>query len=460
MENNTYLEEMEDTEKQEKQYSTGRPVHTANLAIVGTNFFLVVIGALLCLVAVPVLIICFVKSPSPLQDVYIFGISYYNLLFIFLISAAGIIISSLFFFRFNIPVILVILLTSLFCCLPLVIGLKNDLSLQQAMVNIPYFSNWPFFLRPIYIFVEFLLPAGILIFLFLQLKNIFSKKPNSYAFLAAAVYIGAAASIGFSGLVQSGQPNIMSVLLDRQAVTFVARDDRSTASNRVSGNYPDRLEHLHSSITSQADTQETVTDQPKNSLPVRALPSEDLQIVMMDRKMRLLEDKIDKISRELEQTRISAAEQGQSATVSSESLPPEEPPRAQPSDASAYFTINHRLGSLSDRINLIYGSLKNLKSPVADDQHSAILDVNHKVKLLSGKVELLLNKFSQIEYLMTKQQSPVDKSDSARLPVTNDLNVAPGELTEVLQKLELLSDKVSRVSDMLVQEGINIRQQE
>ena len=457
MEDNDFQLETENVEIQdtpEPEIGRKRPLLAARSLEIEKNVFLIATCALLCVGAVPVLILSLMKSPSSLQAVNIFGISYYNFLFIFLISAAGLFVSSLFFFRLYLPVFLVIFIACLFCCIPMIIGLKQDLSLQQSMVNIPFFSNWPFFLRPLYIFVEVLLPAGILTFLFLQLRNLFSKKGTDYGFLAAAVYLGVAAYIGFSGLLQTGQPNIIKSFLDRRAATMATRGSQSTSLNRPAGNYPGRSENQRSNIASQADTQGPAADKSKTSIPVNALPVENLQIVILGRKVKSLEDMMDRTVTELEKIRVSLVEGGRPAAAPSQLMPPEESLKAQRADASTYAAINQRLGALSDKVALMHDSLDKSKSTAAENQPPAIADVGRKVELLAGKVDQLLSRFSQAGYYKAQQQRAIDNRSVSQSPITKQQNTASGELFELLQKIELLSDKVNRISDTLPQDDV------
>lgn len=445
------IENIDDLDIFDGPENSGAPVHAKKRTVGGEYLFSVVILILGFFIAVPVLFIYFLKSPLPLQDVYTFGISYYNLVFVFLISAAVVIISLLFFFKSRAPVVIVIFMTCLFCCLPLVIALKNDLTLQQAIENIPFFINWPFPLRPLYIFVEFLLPAGILAFLFLQLKNIFSKKPNNYTFLGAAVYLATAAFIGFTGLLQAGQPNVMAVLARKDNIPVVV-DDQATAINRVSEHHTENGEEIQTGGDLSSSQQGEITEQSEKPPRQKVLPTEYSTIAMIDRKVQLLKDKMDKISKELEQVSISLKGQDRSVTGDSGSLLPV-PRNGQPSNANALADIDHGLGVLSDKINQMDDSLEKFIKPVVDDQPSAMVEIRHKVELLTGKVDQLLSRFNQAGYFKI-QQGGIDNRSGVQPSMTKDRNTMFGELAEVLQKIELLSDKVNRVLDTLTQQGI------
>jgi len=453
LKNDTSLQEKEDMGNHQVKDSTGSPLPDANKTIGGQKMLSIIMGVFTCVVAAPVLLIYFIKSPPPPQDVYTFGISYYNLVFIFLISAAGLIISLLFFLRFNLFLTLAIFITSLFCCLPLIIGLKDDLTLQQAILNIPFFSGWPFFLRPLYIFVELLLPIGILIFLSLQLKSIFSRKAHGYTFLGVAVYLAATAFIGFSGLIQAEQPTIMTALA-RHGYIFVNSEDHSTVSKGSSENHTGSGEEIQSSGILSSDPQSKIADQSKNALGKSRLPVGDSKMAMLDDKVELLEEKIDRVSKELKQVMSHLTGQDQSAPAPGESLPPGFPQDVQTSKRNVLAEIDYSLGLLSDKVNQMDESIEKLKNPVVDHQPSTIVDVRQKVELLTVKLDQLLSRLNQTEYSITQQQDSIDKRSEAPGSITKDQKVTSSELAGVVQKIKLLSDKVELISDTLLKKGL------
>ena len=158
--------------------------------------------------ALPLLLVFLIKSPQPDEYLLIFGSSYYNLLFIFFLSSAVLIHTSLFLLRAKPLVVIVFFVLSVFCCLPFIVGLKKNLTLNEVILGIPFFSDWPFFLNPAYVLIEFLIPLGVVIYLFLQMKNIFSEKTRNYAFLCVAIFLSVAAILGLFGLNEAKLPNI------------------------------------------------------------------------------------------------------------------------------------------------------------------------------------------------------------------------------------------------------------
>ena len=162
--------------------------------------------------AFPLLLVFLFKWPHPGQHLLIFGISYYKLLFIYFLTSALLIHASFFLLRARPLLVTVFFIVSLFCCFPFILGLRSNLTLYQTITGIAFFYGWPFFLNPAYVMIEFLLPAGVLIYLFLQIRNLFSIGARSYAFLCVAVYLSIATLLGLFGLNEARQPNIATAL--------------------------------------------------------------------------------------------------------------------------------------------------------------------------------------------------------------------------------------------------------
>ena len=178
----------------------------------GQNLRLWGMVLLLACFAFPLLLIFLIKWPHPGQHLFIFGVPYYKLLYIYFLTSALFIYASLFLLKARPLVILLFFGLSIFCCFPFILGLRNNLTLFQVISGIPFFYDWPFFLSPSYVMIEFLLPAGVLIYLSLQIKNIFAKGVRSYVFLFVAVYLSIAALLGLFGLNEAKQPNIAMAL--------------------------------------------------------------------------------------------------------------------------------------------------------------------------------------------------------------------------------------------------------
>ena len=176
----------------------------------GYRLLLAGICALTAGLAIPLVILFLTKSPQPDEHLIIFGLSYYKLVFILFLSSAIMVHASLFFIRAKPLIILFFFGLLVFCCFPFIFGLKKNLTLSQALVDIPFFADWPFYIQPGYVLIEFLIPLGIVVYLYLQIKKIFSKLPHNYAFLCIAAYLSVAAFLGLAGLAQARLPTIGS----------------------------------------------------------------------------------------------------------------------------------------------------------------------------------------------------------------------------------------------------------
>ena len=136
----------------------------------GVLFLLACIG--LASFGIPLLLLSLLKSPALLQNMVILGIPYQKLVFAFLLSAAITAYVCMFFLKMRPTAVLLFFSLFVFSCLPLMIGLRNNLTLQQVILEIPFFRNWPFFLRPGYILLELLIPTAIFVCLGLQIQTL------------------------------------------------------------------------------------------------------------------------------------------------------------------------------------------------------------------------------------------------------------------------------------------------
>ena len=436
---------------QEKDRVEG-PILAAQKRSASQRLLSVVLVVLTCVVAVPVLLIYLIKSPSPLQNVYIFGISYYNLVFIFLISAVSLIFSVLFFLRPRLLVSLTILTFSLFCCVPLIIGLKNELTLQQAILSAPFFAHWPFFLRPFYILTEFLLPMGVLIFLFLQVKNIFSRRPHGYIFLGVSLYLAAAAFIGFSGLLQAGEPTIITALA-RHDTSDLAPERHRAVLEQSSANHAAKEQEIHSNDSQTPVSQGQMTVGPENDYTHNALPIEDSKSALLDHNTGLSAGKADALSDALEPVDGPLTGKVQSAKTSLESLSPARSHDVPILHENLLAQIDYRLGLLSGTITQMAETLEQLKKPAAENQQSATVDIGQKVEELVIKLDQLLSTLDHNEYFLTQQQGSVERRGKARSTPAKDRTISSDELAGLLDRIERLSDKVNRVSAMRIEKG-------
>lgn len=189
---------------------------------------MIILGAV---IALPTVLIYLFKTPPPLQDVSVIGLSYYKLLFLFTLSAMALLLGTIVSLKAKLPVIATALILTLFCATPLIIGLRHELTMQQAMVQISFFAGWPFFLRPLYLLAIVLLPAGVLLFLALQLRNLFSQEEHTFAFGGAALFLAVAALFSQYELSRAGQPTLLTLLHSRPATeSGVVAEERPASS--------------------------------------------------------------------------------------------------------------------------------------------------------------------------------------------------------------------------------------
>ncbi|MBF0413583.1 MAG: acyltransferase [Desulfamplus sp.] len=184
----------------------------------------------------PVLLVFWFNAPPLDQHFLVLGVPYFRILFIFFITSAIMIYTSWFFLGGKQFTVIPVFLFTLFCCFPFIAGIRNDLTVIQAILELKIFFNWPFFLRPAYLFFQFLLPLGIVIYIFLQLRNLSGKERNSYAYICIALYLGIASVIGFSLLNRTNQPNIISYIAPHIISMGLFELDNTESSNLVLSN--------------------------------------------------------------------------------------------------------------------------------------------------------------------------------------------------------------------------------
>jgi hypothetical protein len=362
----------------------------------GQNLLFVVICFLLVGLAAPLLFVFLIKSPQPEEHIFIFGISYYKLVFIFFLSAAVMVHASLFFLRANGLTIFLIFVLSLFCCFPLIVGLRNSLTLKQAIIDVPFFSSWPFFLKPAYILIEFLIPAGIIVYLFLQIKSIFSRRPHTYAFLCVAVYLAIAASLGFSALIQVDEPNIVTALA-RKKGDPVQKDVAAVLARTPLEDFSPGHDNIQSSGSSTLPIPEVVDHpEPESAVSETRLAAatkdpapNDTAMAELEQKMRLLSERADHIIVELGQMR--------ELFTPSQTLPLQARPGATSAkQADALENPVWARGGGQDR----GGNTK------------AIAELQQEVRLLSDNVDHMLEALGRMANVLPAHQEDLQKDEA------------------------------------------------
>ncbi len=351
------------------------------------NFLLVLICFLVVGLAAPLLLVFLIKSPQPGQHIVIFGISYYKLVFIFLLSAAIVVHTSLFFLRAKPLTIFIIFVLALFCCFPLVVGLRNNLTLHQAIVDIPFFKNWPFFLKPGYIMIEFLIPAGIVIYLFLQIRSIFSKKSHGYVFSCAAVYLLIAASLGFSALIQAEQPNLVTALARKKADS-VQKDIAAVFPETLQQDFVSAKDNLESAglstflipqVPNRPEPEHTVSKTPPPAEIQEPAPDK-MGIVELEQQVQLLSGKVDRViveigemktliidrQEKLEKMQADAAVQKTEQTEGSES--PRPSATEPPVNAKAIAELRQEVRHLTDKTDRVLDALGQMGELLPEQQ--------------------------------------------------------------------------------------------
>jgi hypothetical protein len=283
----------------------------------GMLSLLFVMGCLLLLgLGIPILLIYYIKSPPIDQLTPIMGISFSRLVYIYLVSAAIITYTSVLFLKAGPAIIFPVFAISLYCCFPFIMGLRNNLPLKEAIIDTPLLSHLPFFLKPAYLFFEFLIPAGVLTCLFLQMKNIFSKKVRSFAFLSFSCFLGTAAVLGSSILTQADIPNLGSIAKWSRHELLLKQDLQQT--------YPIEYENRASSSAAEKYAGDTFRIPDGDKEPVgqpdvaslrshMAIPKEVSTVDEINQKFQQLSAKLDHVIDIMNQ-KVSLLKDGQDQT--------------------------------------------------------------------------------------------------------------------------------------------------
>jgi hypothetical protein len=386
----------------------------------GVLFLLTCIG--LATFGVPLLLLSALRSHQMLQNMVILGIPYQKLVFAFLLSAAITAYICMFFLKMRPLAILVFFALSVFSCFPLMIGLRNNLTLQQAIMDIPFFHNWPFFLRPGYILIEFIIPAAIIVCLGLQIQTMIRRKPYRFTFLFAGLYLGIAVFFGFSALIRAGQPN----LADTLAWLKDGREKRA------------EMQHLSAESAGGAQARRV------NQSPVEPVKTEMVSDsgagVEMDRKVQVLSDKVDRI---LEMLTLAEVRQSAQQTA----------PNPAEGEAGKEQNPNARLAQQA------------AAAPAAAEAESAATDdPGADLRAVSEKVDRILETLNRVQSVLpvAQENMPVSKKVSETGPASGTIAGPPpaarsGQqsaaepasekqtLEELKQKVQVLSEKMDRV---------------
>lgn len=399
-----------------------------------TQFFLsLVVSVFLLVLAFPLLILFFMKSPQTWQDVSLAGISFQKLLFLFLLSASITAYSCVFFLKARPLSIFIVFALSLFCCFPLIVGLKNNLSLHQTIADGPFFRNWPFFSRPAYILLEFLIPAGMAVYLYLQIKAIISRKPHRYAFFVAAGYLMIAAFFGFMALSQANQPNIYSSLAR-------LRDERVGAVSTEKQQFP--IPKVESHAGQQNAPAAPLPAQVTTNAPPPAKPGP----IGFEEKLQVLTEKVDRILDLLDRGKFSQNEPSEQMSGTAEGT---EAPAAGPQTVAPSGP----------------GSSLPTAAPVPPTETASAPNIpiedtfTPKVREASDKVDRILETLTQVEQLIPaipdnpqggnviiRDKQPAEPTPP---PAPRGPQAAQRDKEDINGRIQAISDKMDRILEAL-----------
>jgi|GEM_PF-3444425 len=362
-------------------------------------------AALVIGLALPLLLIYWIKTPLPDQHLFFLGVSFTKLALLFWISAAIVAYLAVFALTIKPYYIFGVFLAALFGCFPLVVGLKNDLTLAQTLSDTLFFTGWPFFLKPGYILLQILLPAGMIAYLSLIVKYMFSKQGCIGAYLMAAIYLGLAAFMGIDTLSQVGQPNAMSLFSGAGQPEPPAFENQNSGAVRFPApaaeiqtvNPPDFSSRIESTPTmvNPAATPSPTPDPLAAS--AESMPSEPSDI----ERWQQLEIKLDRILAQLENQLTTPT--------------PQPPPSPSPDHAE------HRL---ADQISALNSKIDQILSRLAGEQIPADKSADATAALTTPAIKPIgaADQNQAIANTMPSSSAP-EQIDAS--PGTGTLNVPP-----------------------------------
>ena len=341
------------------------------------KLLLTVLWLLLAGSATPLLLIHLMSSPPPGEHLVIFGISYYQMLFVFFLGAALLFYVSLFFLKAKPLTLLFFFILTLLSCFPFVVGLRNNLTLHQVILDISFFSKWPFFFRPAYILIEFLIPLGIVIYLSLQIISLFLRKPSGYAFLGVALYLSVAGFLGISGLSQAQQPNIGTALAyirghlaEKETVRVIEGVPPNLPLARELGN-PPAANQARSPVPSVQMTPGIRSeDSGTGKTPgATVLPAERGEIKTVSRELRFLSGKVEGLMVQLNEMKALFMARQENGEEMSSVAPTQEKGGEEPSEEKrAILELRKELRFLSDKVDHIAEAFSQMGRVLAEQQ--------------------------------------------------------------------------------------------
>lgn len=204
----------------------------------------------LCLAMV--VLIPFMMNGSMADKISFWGqFSLFKLILLFFVMTAVLGYVSGFFMRAKPGWMFITLLIALYCCIPLIAGLREDFSSFHTLVEFSLVPELPYFLRPVYLFFEGFIPLAIVAYLLLLIRE--RKSGRQYIFVSFLFCLGVAAFLGFSLLIEAGQPNVISFLMQRRAFSgshLLVSKGASVSSGALAGNqtYEGNLESAENEL--------------------------------------------------------------------------------------------------------------------------------------------------------------------------------------------------------------------
>ena len=362
------------------------------------------------LLALPVLLVFLFKSPPPLATVTLLGVSYYKLFFCLLIAAVGLTVSSILFFRTKLPLIATLFISCLFCSIPLLVGIRYDLTVQQAILNISFFANWPYFLQPFFIFVSVLLPGGILIYIILQVQSIFSRERHSYVFIGAAAFLALTLYLSSYELSRAGTPNMFSFI-------------HSPAPASYQMDLP-----MEQSAESPFEQQAVGTQEPP---PLELTPTQEEPFTPSNQGLT---------------EPAESFESAQSPPLTTDNGFFEVEPAAPTFDAET-LRLEAKLKGLMQEIDGKITKLTQLKAAIAAQQKTDLSALNTSIELLNQKTDLLLKHFAEkADSFQQGSSGPAIEQKEAAM-TTKPFPSSPKKSTmmELFEQLDLLTTKIETI---------------
>ena len=357
--------------------------------------------------AIPLVVVFLVKSPQPDEHLLIFGFSYYRLVFIFFLSSAIMVHVSLFFLKAKPPIILIFFGLLIFCCFPFIFGLKKNLTLSQAVVDIPFFADWPFFLKPGYVLIEFLIPLGVAAYLYLQIKRFFSRRPGNYAFLWFAIYLSIAAFLGLSGLAQARLPTMGTAIEHLIKADFIPDiTDESLQDTAQVSLAPEMLEEMD---PKQANVVRYAM--PSLSIPAEAVKMDDLS----NHQAAAINPQVTAINPQAAEMSLQAAD---TVAQTNENSP------------NMFERLSTRIDGLESQFDSLTQSLQKNGADTGSAENKAIIvELKREIQRLSDKVDGLSDAISrQTLPLAPPVEGNLEKKNEMKsLEIQKSLNPNPDE---------------------------------